>query len=522
MKMRWFGGKGRLMQGLRIVDLAPISMETSQAVLLLIEVTYESGLPEMYQLAVTFGDDASMTRLLENCPQAAICRLTLEGVEGLLYDAIYGHELQKVLFERLASGNSISQKQSEILFNSTRALKKYVKEHKKIRSRILAAEQSNTSLVFDNKFFMKIYRKVDRAINPDVEITEFLSEKAKFPHVPSFMGSIEWIQKGQSMVLAMAQDMVESSGDAWVLMLSRLHNFYEKVLSGDRKHLLELELRGNLTSPASYDEIPEELKELIEAQLAEQARLLGVRTGEMHLALASTTDQPDFVPEDFSLHYQRSLYSSFQSLVRATLQNQVRNLKKLNEKARKEAEDILAMKEDILTVFRRIYRRKFDVVKIRIHGDYHLGQVLYTGKDFVILDFEGEPARSYSERRLKRSPLRDVSGMIRSFHYAAYGGLLLNDQVRKEDLQKLLPFAEVWYHYMSGFFTRAYLETVAGSPFLPDDPEDLAVMLQTYLLEKAIYELNYELNNRPDWVMIPMRGIKAIMEAAKSEKALKA
>ena len=242
----------------------------------------------------------------------------------------------------------------------------------------------------------------------------------------------------------------------------------------------------------------------------------------MHLALASTTDQPDFVPEDFSLHYQRSLYSSFQSLVRATLQNQVRNLKKLNEKARKEAEDILAMKEDILTVFRRIYRRKFDVVKIRIHGDYHLGQVLYTGKDFVILDFEGEPARSYSERRLKRSPLRDVSGMIRSFHYAAYGGLLLNDQVRKEDLQKLLPFAEVWYHYMSGFFTRAYLETVAGSPFLPDDPEDLAVMLQTYLLEKAIYELNYDLNNRPDWVMIPMRGIKAIMEAAKSEKALKA
>jgi maltose alpha-D-glucosyltransferase/alpha-amylase len=160
-------------------------------------------------------------------------------------------------------------------------------------------------------------------------------------------------------------------------------------------------------------------------------------------------------------------------------------------------------------------------VKIRIHGDYHLGQVLFTGKDFIILDFEGEPARSYSERRLKRSPLRDVAGMIRSFHYAAYSGLFLNDQVRKEDMNKLLPFAEQWYHYMSGFFMGAYLETVRDSDFIPKDKEDLEIMLQTYILEKAIYELGYELNSRPDWVVIPLKGIKAIMEKSKTDRMVR-
>jgi len=204
-------------------------------------------------------------------------------------------------------------------------------------------------------------------------------------------------------------------------------------------------------------------------------------------------------------------------LVRATFQNLHRNIKKLPVEVRQEAEEILGMKDEILTVLKRIYRKKIDVAKIRIHGDYHLGQVLFTGKDFVILDFEGEPALSYSERRLKRSAIRDVAGMVRSFHYAAYASLFLDNQIREEDLMKLLPFAEQWYHYMSGFFMEGYLKTIKQTKIVPEDKEDLEVLLQTFLLQKAIYELNYELNNRPGWVMIPLRGIKLIMQANKLE-----
>ena len=232
----------------------------------------------------------------------------------------------------------------------------------------------------------------------------------------------------------------------------------------------------------------------------------------MHLALASGTHLPDFKPEPYSLHYQRSLFAGLQSLVRSTFHNQSKNLQKLEEPAKQRALEVLGMKESILNVLRNIYRKKIDVTKIRIHGDYHLGQVLYTGKDFIITDFEGEPARSYSERRLKRSPMRDVAGMIRSFHYAAFGSLVLDSHIRHEDFSKLIPFVDQWYHYMSGFFMKAYLETVEGSPFVPDNKEDLNTLMTTFLLEKAIYELNYELNNRPGWVLIPLRGIKDLMK----------
>jgi len=237
-----------------------------------------------------------------------------------------------------------------------------------------------------------------------------------------------------------------------------------------------------------------------------------VRTGEMHLALSSNHELPAFKPEEFSLHYQRSLFSSLQSLVRVAFSSLTKNMKNLPDDIKKEAEEVLGMKDQILAILKTVYSRKIDVTKIRIHGDYHLGQVLFTGKDFLIMDFEGEPSRSYGERRLKYSALRDVAGMIRSFHYAAYGSLFLDNQIRKEDIATLIPFVEQWYHYMSGYFMKAYLKTVTGAAFIPNNTDDLEVLLQTFLLQKAIYELNYELNNRPDWVIVPLRGIKSIIQ----------
>jgi len=151
-------------------------------------------------------------------------------------------------------------------------------------------------------------------------------------------------------------------------------------------------------------------------------------------------------------------------------------------------------------------------VKIRIHGDYHLGQVLFTGNDFVIIDFEGEPARTLSERRIKRSPLRDVAGMIRSFHYAAYASLLKHASVRPEDIPRLETWIGLWYRYVGRTFLKSYLNTAGNASFIPKDREVLNLMLKAYLLEKAIYEIGYELNNRPDWIIIPLRGIKHLLE----------
>lgn len=439
--------------------------------------------------------------------------------EGILYDAIYGNAFQQMIIQKMGANQSISLKNSKIEFYGNKSLKRHIQSQTRIMPRILSGEQSNTSVIYDNRFFVKMFRKVDRAINPDLEIIQYLTEHAKFKNVPAFVGAVEWKYENAGMVMVLMQEVIEGSSDAWTYMIDRLDDYNERILTEKNGRVLP-EMVGSILEPVGYEDIPAEMKELLEGSVAEGARLLGVRTGEMHLALASGIDFPNFSPEPYSLHYQRSLYAGLQSLVRGTFHNQTRNLSKLSDEARVEAEEVLAMKEDILNIFKNIYKKKIDVVKIRIHGDYHLGQVLFTGKDFIITDFEGEPARSYSERRLKRSPLRDVAGMIRSFHYAAYGGLLLDNQIRKEDINYLVPFAEQWFHYMSGFFMKAYMETVEGSAFIPKSKEDLNTLMTTFRLEKAVYELNYELNNRPDWVIIPLRGIKALVQSTKSSDIL--
>lgn len=511
MKMRWFGGKGKTIQSINISERAELPLDNNSCILLLVEVSYESGMPEIYQLPVAFGGAQSAENIIESCPQSVICRFKLDNEEGVLYDALFGKELQQFIFEKMAAKHTIALKDSEIVLQGAKELKAFLKENKEPKSKVLSAEQSNTSIVYDSSYFLKIYRKLDRAINPDLEINRFLSKKANFKHIPDFVGDIEWKFGKDTIVLGMMQNLVPNQGDAWVYMLDRLRNYNDRILSHVEENLSEPPLKGSLTTPLDFEQVPETTQGLIGATVAERTRVLGIRTAEMHIALSSNTSLNDFQPEEFSLHYQRSLFSSLQSLVRSTYQSLGKSMKKLAPEVREEAEEVFAMKSDVLNILKRIYRKKFDVVKIRNHGDFHLGQVLFTGKDFVILDFEGEPARSFSERRLKRSPLRDVAGMIRSFHYAAYSALILNDQYSKEDVNTLTPWAEQWYHYMSGFYVKAYLETVKGRGFIPDDKDDLAVLLETYLLEKAIYELNYELNNRPDWVMIPLRGIKAIM-----------
>jgi len=241
--------------------------------------------------------------------------------------------------------------------------------------------------------------------------------------------------------------------------------------------------------------------------------LLGQRTGELHLALASNSDDRAFAPEPFNAMAQRSVYQSMRASLRRAFTLLEKKLSDLPDAFREEAKQVLAAEQKILEQEKRLLDRRSNASKIRIHGDYHLGQVLYTGKDFIILDFEGEPARALGERKLKRSALRDVTGMMRSFQYAAYSALW-QPAMRTEDVPFLERWADLWYRQMSSVFLQSYLKTVAGAIFVPQNPGDLQIMLEAYLLDKAVYEIGYELNHRPDWVVIPVRGIKHILNSA--------
>jgi maltose alpha-D-glucosyltransferase/alpha-amylase len=308
--------------------------------------------------------------------------------------------------------------------------------------------------------------------------------------------------------VAILQGLVPKEGDAWQYTLDELEQYFERVLTGQPE-------AGEVAVPAESlldlaEEDPPRLATDLIGPYLESARLLGERTAELHVALASALDDPSFVPEPISPFAQRSIYQSMRSLTGQVFQLLRQRLPEIPEELRDDAQQLLDLEETILQRFQSILGQGSTAMLIRCHGDYHLGQVLYTGKDFVIIDFEGEPARPLSERRIKRSALRDVASMLRSFHYAAYATLFnhtVSVTVRPEDIAALKPWARFWYRWVSAAFLKAYLAGASQVPFLPQGRDELEVLLDAHLLEKAIYELGYELNNRPDWIRIPLQGI---------------
>jgi maltose alpha-D-glucosyltransferase/alpha-amylase len=510
--VRWFGGKGKEIHHIELEDKQEVSLNTDQKVVwALFRINYYYGFPEIYQLPLIFIPLAANEDMVKNYPQSILTQITVNDVAGYLCDALYDTRLHQHLLRQLAKAPNYQQG-NKLAYVGTATLTSMVKDGISIQSRILNAEQSNTSIIFEDKFYLKIYRKVDYDINPDQEMIRMLTEQLSFEHAPSFLGTTEWISGKGNITLAMIQRLVDNHGDAWQYMLDKLGVFNDKILALKPEELPDTALRGTLTDPCRFEDLPDQIRYLIDPAVAEQAKLIGIRTAEMHILLATGGQLPAFLPEPYSLHYQRSIYSSLSTLIREAFQNLEKNMDRLKPEIKEAAKTVLASRGSILDAMKSIYNHKLDLLKIRIHGDYHLGQILFTGKDLVILDFEGEPARSYSERRLKFSSLRDVAGMIRSFHYAAYGSLFLEGDTRPEDVASLVPYSEMWSHYMSGFFIRAYMDKVKGTGLIPENEEDIKILLDVFLLSKAFYELNYELNNRPDWVMIPLKGILSIHE----------
>lgn len=510
LSTEWFVGKGKPINSIVITNYASIPLNNRSAVIFLLEVVYESGLPESYQLPLAFVKDKLAQKLGDHCPEAVVANIIVGEESGILVDALFTAELQQALITMMADNASITLKESAISFNGNGQLKSQLQHDGEIKSKI-HTEDGFSSISYDNGFFLKMYRKIDPTTNPDLEITRYLSQTAKFEYVPEFSGSIEWKFQKDSIALGMLQVLIENHGDGYSFMLTRINNYIERILSSDKETLAKFQSLGTLIEPLAFEELPEQVQTLLGATASEQARLIGVRTGLLHLSLVAGGEFKDFAPEDFSLHYQRSLFSSMQSLVRETYDRRNKTFDGISDGLKYELEEIFERKEDILSTLRRIYEKKLDVIKIRIHGNYHLGQVLFTGKDVAINDFGGDPVRSFSDRRLKRSPLRDVAAMVRSIRYVAYDGFLKTSHVQKEEITPLLPYAKLWAHYMSGFFVKAYLETVQNSAFIPADKKDLQMMLDTYMLEKALYDLNYELNKRPEWSIIPVKTIKSII-----------
>ncbi len=372
-----------------------------------------------------------------------------------------------------------------------------------------SAEQSNTNFLYGQTVLMKLFRRLQVGQNPDVEIGRFLTEVAHFPRIAPFLGELTLTDpKGQTTVTAMLQGLVKNEGDGWQWTLEELGRYYESAATCPAPRD-----QGRLPRFGDEGEIPDEAHERAGLYLT-AAALLGQRTAEMHLALATQTDDPAFRAEPFTADDLAIDARRIDAQINLTLNALRSGMQNLKDLTADDAATILSRRIELFARAHAIASAEPSGQRIRIHGDYHLGQVLRAKNDFVILDFEGEPARSLEERRRKQCPLKDVAGMLRSFSYAAYSGLDQYTQRHPDSARSLEPWARLWQNAVSIAFLRAYRETMESRPGLLPETAQAESLLNAYLLEKALYELLYELNNRPAWVRIPLTGILALPAGA--------
>ena len=525
VRQRWFGAKTRPIQGIRVADYVTLPTSSTVAAhaaagqtshtpdphalgaaLFFFEIQYNEGEPDLYQVPLAVSSGRDLETITSQAPLSIIAPLTAPTGPAILHDATVREDLRQNLL-RLIEDGTVVHSETGSLTGTTSSAFAAVRGNEALPARISSAEQSNTNIFYGGRMLMKLFRRIQPGQNPDVEIGRFLTEVAHYPRIATFLGEITStpLEAGsETTTTAMLQELIANEGDGWQWTLDELGRFYESVLTCPPPTS-----DGEAATLLSDGVIPKEAHEHAGLYL-EAAALLGKRTAELHLALATDTDNQAFAAEPFTSDDLAFDARRIERQISKTLEALRAGMSNLADLTADAAATILSQRLELFARAQALTAATASGKRIRIHGDYHLGQVLRAKNDFVLLDFEGEPARSLAERRRKQSPLKDVAGMLRSFSYAAYSGLDQMIQRRPDNAKTLEPWARLWERAACTAFLNAYKETTAADPALLPERSQAQALLSAYLLEKALYELLYELNNRPNWVRIPLAGILAL------------
>jgi len=508
-KQRWFAGKSRHIKSTRTLDWT--ALRSSQSALVLVEVLFDSGPSEVYllPLAMTFREAAE--ELQRTSPNAVVASVLSEKGSGLLHDAVFNDDTCLELLSLIENRGALEAHAGLIRGfrgNSFQDLLGAARAPLAVRRG--SAEQSNTSILYADRFILKLLRRQEPGLNPDAEIGRYLTDQAQFRHVAPFAGSIQYEPRTDAeepSTLAMLQGLVANEGDGWKWTLEELERYFETCAPLPFPE----ELRAGPADPVGLSEKPAlQLARDHVGIYLDSATTLGSRTAELHLALASSSDDPAFAPEPMTEEDVRTLLEDLQQHAASVFDMLKERIPYLPDEALEIAAAVLTRRSRILEYFAALKPETFQTLRTRVHGDYHLGQVLKVKTDFVILDFEGEPARPLAVRRAKQCPLKDVAGMVRSFSYAAYSSLINYTARHPENLGSLQPWAQLWERCVASEFLRAYRQTARGAGFLPESSADFRRVFDVFLVDKALYEVRYELNARPTWVRIPLMGILSL------------
>jgi len=497
---RWFAAKGGEIERVEVAAQAEFD-DNGLLTLLRVHVDDEEGAgPQLYflPLAAAWEEGAEEDGISALMPHA-LAKLRRRAKMGLLYDALADEGFCRNLVAAIGENREVSIGEGEIQFSRTDVFAGLIGDAPigELRVRRSEVEQSNSSVILGERLILKAYRRLQKGTNPDLEIGRYLTEKVRFENTPPLAGAIEYEgPDGETITLGLLQGFVESQGDGWSYVLNYLGRYLED-------HLV------TSWTPEDEDEIETERegREAEDAFFAGLMRTLGLRTGELHAAFAAPTDDEAFAPEPASPEEVAGWVENVLAELRRTFDMLRRRRSKVPEEELPDVDRLLTLRRDLTRRVRAVSSSGFEVIKTRHHGDYHLGQVLVVANDFQIIDFEGEPARPLAERRRKQCPLRDVAGMLRSFDYAIRSAVMNLGAGRAEQLETLEPWVRLWEEQTREAFLEGYAEGARGAASYPEDEENARALVEFFTLEKALYEIRYELDNRPDWVGIPVRGI---------------
>jgi len=510
-RQRWFGAKARPIRSARFIDWGLLRPGPQPLFLTIVEAQFQDGDREAFFVPLAVCPPGEARPLEERYGHAVLARVT-GARKGILFDAWLDDRFARTLLDAMAGALEIPTRRGAIHGVPTAAFHR-LQAAEDVRVSRLSAEQSNTSIIYGRELVLKLFRRMQTGTNPDYEIGRQLTERIQFSRVPATAGAFEYrLPAEEPTTVALMQEFVESQADGWTHALDELSRFYD--LADGRA--LPAGTPPADTSDMLEAEPPRPVQDVMGGYLG-TARILGRRTAEVHLALASDSSQPAFAPQTFTGEDLSMLTADAVAHARKAFEalGAIRTSPPpgMPDEVLTQVQALLEANDRVVERIRRVPALEFNVSKIRVHGDYHLGQVLWAEGDFYILDFEGEPARPIAQRREKQSPLKDVAGMLRSFSYAAYAGLFTHTSTRPDHFVVLEPWARLWQAWASASFLQGYFTAAGTAMFIPSEPSHRDALLQLYIVDKALYELNYEVNNRPDWVRIPLRGLLDIVNA---------
>ena len=499
VKQRWYGGKASRLKYIELSEYFKIQQHGEVYFGLILEVNFVEAFYQHYFLPIAFVTDENFAQ------HDRILPISINNKKGFIIDAISLESFRKLVFERIATATpkdttKVQYHKSPLFENVTYK-----------SSRFMGLEQSNTSLVYNEKYVLKFFRRIFANKNPDYEMSRFLSEKKEFKNTPSYLGSINLVDsENTNITIGLMQEMIPNDGDAWDYMLRELH----KVFSNLEYKNINIDTLQNteLYQRLTIDDIPPQIIDWVGLNLFLQIKILAKRTAEMHIALGSEFEETAFTPAHYNGDYTVWLKNKMLYQFQNRLNIVENNIHKLEGLALTFANEFLDKKNSIRKRFVAFDWTKLKGERIRVHGDFHLGQVLVKDNDFFILDFEGEPESTIRDRKVKQPPLKDVAGLFRSFHYAIYANVFNNSKEHyKAKQESLFQASEILYRYITGIFLGTYVTETQNANLNLGYNQERIFILKYCLLEKAVYELGYELNSRPQWAVIPLKGISNII-----------